>query len=126
MEARVQASAGRRAKIASRRANVRPPTNPAFGGTQREDPLRLLKPLDGRLRRPFQDPEIEQTGPREQAVAKQIAGLFGIRLKNSLHEAARPALGRAAQQRRRNDGFECRLLQTVRGMGYVLEVPEPP
>jgi two-component system copper resistance phosphate regulon response regulator CusR len=23
-----------------------------------------------------------------------------------------------------DDGFECRLLQTVRGMGYVLEVPE--
>ncbi len=25
-----------------------------------------------------------------------------------------------------DDGFGCRLLQTVRGMGYVLEVPEPP
>ena len=24
-----------------------------------------------------------------------------------------------------DEGFECRLLQTVRGMGYVLEVPEP-
>ncbi|PZO11469.1 MAG: DNA-binding response regulator [Burkholderiales bacterium] len=25
-----------------------------------------------------------------------------------------------------DEGFECRLLQTVRGMGYVLEVPEQP
>ncbi len=25
-----------------------------------------------------------------------------------------------------DDGFDCRLLQTVRGMGYVLEVPEQP
>ena len=92
MEARVQASAGRRAKIASRRANVRPPTNPAFGGTKRKDSLRLLEPLDGRLGRPFQCPEVEKTGPREQPLAKQIVGPLGMRPKYAVHEAARPAL----------------------------------